>query len=68
MHNNDMARTLSAKEIAARHGVSPRTVRRLAADGQLPADQVGKQYRFDAEEVGQVLSLSQSSSVRKPQN
>lgn len=51
-------RDKSAKEIAAQHGVSPRTVRKLASTGELPADKIGKQYRFDAAEVAQAIQFS----------
>ena len=57
---NDMARTLSAKEIASKHAVSPATIRALAASGQIPADKIGKQYRFDALEVASVIKFSRN--------
>jgi len=55
-------RKLSAKEIAAQHAVNERTIRRLAADGQLPADRIGKVYRFDPCEVAQAIQLSRSGN------
>lgn len=58
-------RILSAKEIAARHAVSDRTVRALAERGELPADKIGRQYRFDAEEVAVALRLSRSGKNGK---
>lgn len=54
----DRQRKLSAKEIAARHAVSERTIRRLATEGKLPADQIGRVYRFDPCEVAQAIQLS----------
>ena len=56
-------RTLSAKEIAAAHGVSARTIQRLAVDGQLPADRIGKVLRFDARDVAHAIQLSRSGKV-----
>lgn len=58
----DANRTLSAKEIAARHGVSAKTVRKLAAEGQIPADRIGKVFRFNPAEVESAVQLSRSSS------
>jgi len=54
----DRKRKLSAKEIAAQHAVSERTVRRLADTGQLPADRIGRVYRFDPCEVAKAIQLS----------
>jgi excisionase family DNA binding protein len=37
---------LSSPEAAARLGVSPQTVKRMAQRGELPAVKVGKRYKF----------------------
>ncbi|HQU42147.1 MAG TPA: helix-turn-helix domain-containing protein [Pirellulales bacterium] len=57
-------RDKTTKEIAVQHGVSPRTVRKLAANGELPADKIGKQYRFDENEVARAIQFSRSSRSR----
>jgi excisionase family DNA binding protein len=42
---------LTAREVAKRLRVSVRTVRDLAALGELPAYKVGRQWRFDENDV-----------------
>ena len=42
---------LTAEEVAAKLGISPETVRRLARTGKLPAQRYGKLWRFDPEIV-----------------
>ena len=42
---------LTVDEVAAYFGISPATVRRLAASGKLPAYRVGKLWRFEIEAI-----------------
>ncbi|WP_019631746.1 helix-turn-helix domain-containing protein [Actinomadura atramentaria] len=46
---------LTTAELAAKLGLSPQTVRRMANSGQLPALKTGKDFRFSWEAVRQVL-------------
>ncbi len=46
----------STKAIADLLGVSTGTVRNLARDGVIPAQRVGRQWRFDAERVMAALA------------
>ncbi|MCW2940118.1 MAG: DNA-binding protein [Actinomycetia bacterium] len=46
---------LTTQELAARLGLSPQTVRRMAHAGQLPALKTGKDFRYSWETVRDVL-------------
>ena len=52
-------RMLSAEEVAEVLRVSPSTVRRLAASGEIPSSKVGDQYRFDLVEVKEAIKLGE---------
>lgn len=45
---NPGERMVRAKDVAAKLGVNPRTVRRRAIAGELPYKRLGKLYLFDA--------------------
>lgn len=38
---------LTAEEVAAKYGVTARTVRNLAQSGKIPSQRFGKLWRFD---------------------
>lgn len=46
---------LTTAELAAKLGLSPQTVRRMANAGQIPALKTGKDFRYSWEAVRQVL-------------
>jgi excisionase family DNA binding protein len=46
---------LTTQELAARLGLSPQTVRRMAHAGQLPALKTGKDFQYSWEMVRDVL-------------
>ena len=46
-----LLRLLTLHEVADRLAVSPRTIRRLVASGELPCLRVGAQLRFDPSDV-----------------
>lgn len=47
---------LKIPQVAARMQVSTQTVYSMARDGRLPAYRVGKQWRFDVEEIERHLA------------
>ena len=47
--------TLNVKRVAALFGVSEATIRNWARSGELPAIQVGSQYRFSNEDVSEFI-------------
>ena len=47
-------RMLTVREVAARLGVTPITVRRRIAAGKLPCIQIGRQIRFDPVELAKL--------------
>jgi excisionase family DNA binding protein len=47
----DARQLVSTQRIAYVLGVAPATVRRLAAEGKIPAFRVGRQLRFDEDEL-----------------
>ena len=55
---------VDAREMARLLGVSPDTVRRRAALGELPGVRIGRQWRFWPSEVKQ--HLERRSSARDP--
>ncbi|QFG22841.1 helix-turn-helix domain-containing protein [Actinomadura sp. WMMB 499] len=46
---------LTTAELAARLGLSPQTIRRMAHAGQIPALKTGKDFRYSWEAVREVL-------------
>lgn len=46
---------LTTDELAAKLGLSPQTVRKMAASGQIPAMKAGKNFRYSWSAVKQVL-------------
>jgi excisionase family DNA binding protein len=46
---------LTARQVTERLGVDKSTVYRMADDGRLPAVRIGRQWRFPAEEVAEML-------------
>jgi excisionase family DNA binding protein len=48
---NDEARRLTLDDVAARWGVSPRTVQRLVRRGALRCLRIGRQMRFRPEDI-----------------
>lgn len=46
---------LTTAELAAKLGLSPQTVRRMAHAGQIPALKTGKDFRYSWEAVREVL-------------
>ncbi|HEY1320456.1 MAG TPA: helix-turn-helix domain-containing protein [Streptosporangiaceae bacterium] len=46
---------LTTDELAAKLGLSPQTVRRMAATGQIPALKAGKNFRYSWQAVRDVL-------------
>lgn len=53
---------ISADELADVLGVSPSTVRRLAASGEIPSSRIGEQYRFDLVEVKEAIKLKEEAT------
>jgi excisionase family DNA binding protein len=53
---DESERMLSAAQVARRLALDPSTVRRLAADGQLPGVRIGGQWRFDRRRLEAALS------------
>jgi excisionase family DNA binding protein len=49
---------LTCRQLAERLQVSPRTVQKLAHDGEIPAARVGKQLRFRPDAVESWLQQS----------
>ena len=56
-------RGLSAREVAARFGLHPETIRRWARRGKLPAFHTGLMWRFD---VSDVESALRAETLEKP--
>jgi excisionase family DNA binding protein len=56
-------RLLSVFEVADRLGVSVKTVRRMAARGDLPAHRIGRLLRVSEEDLGALLSAARSYHV-----
>src|SRR5713226_7203656 len=56
VHDGEMMELLTVPEAAALLRVSPITIRRYIADGQLPAVRVGKGVRIEREALDQFLS------------
>lgn len=60
---NDMQKTdatpeytwLTAVELAARHKVTPKTIRQMARQGRIPSIRYGKTWRFPVELVERTL-------------
>lgn len=50
---------LTAQELAAIFKVHPATIRRLAKAGILPHTRVGRQFRFNQQDVWKALNIPQ---------
>jgi len=61
-----MAALLTAKAVGDRLQVDTSTVYRMASDGRLPAVKIGRQWRFPADAVGQLVDLEGSGSGERP--
>jgi excisionase family DNA binding protein len=57
-------RMLTAEEMAAVLSVNVLTVLRMAGRGDIPSYKIGRQYRFDADEVLASLKREQGPSIR----
>ena len=53
--NQNRTRLIGTSQVAARLGVDPKTVRTWAASGILPAVKIGKLWRFNADEIEQIV-------------
>lgn len=50
-------RSLSVYEVADAFGVSHKTIRRMIADGRVPAVRIGQQWRIRPEAVRDILGI-----------
>jgi excisionase family DNA binding protein len=56
---------LTAKEVAERLSISRVTLWRLARDGKIEAHRIGKQLRFDREEVEAFIKRTSTRQPKK---
>lgn len=60
-----MSSRLTVKQLACEMEISTRTVYRRVADGEFPAYRVGRQLRFDRDEVLNAVRINAATPVEK---
>lgn len=63
---SETERWLSVEEIAAHLGISKETIYRWLERGRIPAHKVGKQWRFQIEEVNEWVRRGEASDESLP--
>ncbi len=60
-----MADIMTAKELGKYLKLSESTIYKLATDGELPGFKIGDSWRFDMEEITQMIKSAKKGNSRK---